>query len=369
DKDVDQCFAINTEECPWIEAFLKLSKRVTSLEDQLKKYMAKTEAIKTTPKEETYIPSEIHGPMSILIEKLENATKAYSSLENRMESVTSRLFSDELLGLLIFLYVLYELATRLRPFATQWIILAQETMQNRMTKSETITASPPPSPSGEVTEVPVTEEVLEPCGLTPIEEEPVSEPECNEVPHKEEVKPKKEKVSFAMPMIPKHGVLRNEMCVVLFRRQNINIYASVVETLLGYVTDIKIANAPFYVIDNVSDLSKIPHVKLFLLICDCNNDYTNGSSRDLRLATIRVMHRLGAGVIVVIGNDSESTILTGHGQYNNNLRFVFSNEVMQDLASSGRVFSINREMSPHQMSHLRKMVKMIMNCQAQFDQQ
>ena len=83
------------------------------------------------------------------------------------------------------------------------------------------------------------------------------------------------------------------MCVVLFRRQNINIYASVVETLLGYVTDIKIANAPFYVIDGAGDLSKIPHVKLFLLICDCNNDYTNGNSKDLRLSTIRVMHRLG----------------------------------------------------------------------------
>ena len=68
-----------------------------------------------------------------------------------------------------------------------------------------------------------------------------------------------------------------------------------------------------------------------------------------------------ADVIVVIGNDTESELLTGHRQYNSNLRLVFANDVMQDLASSGRVFSLNREMSPHQMSHLRKTVKTFMN--------
>lgn len=65
--------------------------------------------------------------------------------------------------------------------------------------------------------------------------------------------------------------------------------------------------------------------------------------------------------ILIIGNDEESKRLTGHTQYNNNIRFVFSNELVQDHASAGRVFSFWREMSPHQMSHLRKMIKPILS--------
>lgn len=73
-------------------------------------------------------------------------------------------------------------------------------------------------------------------------------------------------------------------------------------------------------------------------------------------------HYLSTAVpILIIGNDEESKRLTGHTQYNSNIRFVFSNELVQDHASAGRVFSFWREMSPHQMSHLRKMIKPIFN--------
>lgn len=73
-------------------------------------------------------------------------------------------------------------------------------------------------------------------------------------------------------------------------------------------------------------------------------------------------HYLSTAVpILIIGNDEESKRLTGHTQYNSNIRFVFSNELVQDHASAGRVFSFWREMSPHQMSHLRKMIRPIFN--------
>ena len=100
--------------------------------------------------------------------------------------------------------------------------------------------------------------------------------------------------NHSAPSTPKHGVLRNEMCVVLFRRESSSIYSAVVDTLLGYVPDVTLASAPYYSIESTGDLRDIPHVKLFLLICDCNVGYSNVvTSRDLRLASIRVMHRLG----------------------------------------------------------------------------
>lgn len=94
------------------------------------------------------------------------------------------------------------------------------------------------------------------------------------------------------PSTPKHGVLRNEMCIVLFRKECISIYNSVVETLLSYFTEIKIASAPYYVIENISDISKIPHVKLFILVCDSTIYYGSGS-KDIRIATLKVLKTWG----------------------------------------------------------------------------
>ena len=82
------------------------------------------------------------------------------------------------------------------------------------------------------------------------------------------------------------------MCIVLFRKDCIGIYNSVIETLLSYFTEIKIASAPYYVIESVSDISKIPHVKLFILVCDSAINYGSGS-RDIRLATIKVLKTWG----------------------------------------------------------------------------
>lgn len=82
------------------------------------------------------------------------------------------------------------------------------------------------------------------------------------------------------------------MCIVLFRKECISIYNSVVETLLSYFTEIKIASAPYYVIENISDISKIPHVKLFILVCDSTIYYGSGN-KDIRIATIKVLKTWG----------------------------------------------------------------------------
>lgn len=85
------------------------------------------------------------------------------------------------------------------------------------------------------------------------------------------------------------------MCIVLFRKECLSIYNSVIETFLSYFTEIKIASAPYYVIEGFSDISKIPHVKLFILVCDSTINYGSGS-KDLRLATIKVLKTWGGKV-------------------------------------------------------------------------
>lgn len=107
--------------------------------------------------------------------------------------------------------------------------------------------------------------------------------------------------------------------------------------------------------------------KCYFLSCIFFNDNTKSSIQSIRYLSKLIylnsnFHYLTTAVpILIIGNDEESKRLTGHTQYNSNIRFVFSNELVQDHASAGRVFSFWREMSPHQMSHLRKMIKPIFN--------
>lgn len=62
-----------------------------------------------------------------------------------------------------------------------------------------------------------------------------------------------------------------------------------------------------------------------------------------------------------MANDEGSKKLTAHNMYNTSLRLVQSHEVLQELASTGRVFSIWRELTSHQLSHLRKIIRSVLN--------
>ena len=68
-----------------------------------------------------------------------------------------------------------------------------------------------------------------------------------------------------------------------------------------------------------------------------------------------------ANLILIVTNDEGSKKLTVHALYNTHLRLLQSHEAFQDLTSSGRVFSAWRELTSHQTSHMRKIVKTSLN--------
>jgi hypothetical protein len=71
--------------------------------------------------------------------------------------------------------------------------------------------------------------------------------------------------------------------------------------------------------------------------------------------------RILAQSVVVITNDEGSKNLTAHSIYNSTLRMVKTNDNLQDMAANGRLFSMWQEMTSHQLSHLRRMVKTVLN--------
>jgi len=70
---------------------------------------------------------------------------------------------------------------------------------------------------------------------------------------------------------------------------------------------------------------------------------------------------IAAQYIVVITNDEGSKNLTSHSTYNTSIRLIKTNDSLQDLAANGRLFSIWQEMTSHQLSHMRRIVKTVLN--------
>ncbi|KAJ8315233.1 hypothetical protein KUTeg_007383 [Tegillarca granosa] len=183
-----------------------------------------------------------------------------------------------------------------------------------------------------------------------------------------------ERKNSSAPSTPKHAFLKNELCIVLFRKDYSNTYTTMTESMLKHFEEVRLASDPFYIIECQNDIKRLPAVKLYILIFDCDGSVRCESDHELQIAAVKVIRTLGgmdthrlkskrakANVVVVIANDEGSRKLVAHSMYNTNLRVVNSYEDVQELASQGRVFSMWREMTSHQMSHLRKIIRTVLN--------
>lgn len=341
-----ECRIGDEESCPWFMVFTEMKDKIKNLEKSYEEQVSHRETLERDFMNQSELNYILTEKLKLFFKKLDNITLYCSRAESQAADIYARLYFDEMILYFLLTIVLFEIFTRVRPHTQEWKDAVEVTIRGYLNKSE-----PTVAPSDAMT------------GSTASTLDDATDNGSESIPNgiiKEGKEKKNGTPTHTAPSTPKHGVLRNEMCIVLFRKECISIYNSVVETLLSYFTEIKIASAPYYVIENISDISKIPHVKLFILVCDSTIYYGSGS-KDIRIATLKVLKTWGAVPILIIGNDEESKRLTGHTQYNSNIRFVFSNELVQDHASAGRVFSFWREMSPHQMSHLRKMIKPIFN--------
>ncbi|XP_060594049.1 uncharacterized protein LOC132748450 [Ruditapes philippinarum] len=167
------------------------------------------------------------------------------------------------------------------------------------------------------------------------------------------------------PGTPKHMVgLRNEVCVICFQRECADsLILKLTEAMFRHLEGFKVTMKPFYAIFSMEDLRSMPHVKLYVIMVDLESRglYINGCEKDLVFTTIKYTKSLGAQSVVVITNDEGSKNLTAHSIYNSTLRMVKTNDNLQDMAANGRLFSMWQEMTSHQLSHLRRMVKTVLN--------
>ncbi|XP_061168344.1 uncharacterized protein LOC133177302 [Saccostrea echinata] len=339
-----ECHKGDEESCPWFMIFTEMKDKINVLESSFKDQISQSENLERDFLNQSELNYILTEKLKIFFEKLDNISLHCGKAEAQAAEITSRIFFDEVILYFLLTVVLFEIFTRVGPRSREWKEAIEVNIRRYLNKPEVAHSD---AMTGSIASI----------------QEDATDNGSEVIPNgviKDEKEKKNGTPTHTAPSTPKHGVLRNEMCIVLFRKECLSIYNSVIETLLSYFTEIKIASAPYYVIESFNDISKIPHVKLFILVCDNTLNYGSGS-KDLRLATVKVLKTWGAVPILIIGKDEESKRLTGHTQYNGNLRFVFSNELVQDHASAGRVFSFWKEMSPHQMSHLRKMIKPILN--------
>ncbi|XP_063402660.1 uncharacterized protein LOC134686804 isoform X2 [Mytilus trossulus] len=338
DKTTKEC--LDNEDCPWNLVFSELGDKLLLLEMAFKEQASAREGIENAVNNHTTTHMFTTGRLSELISRIENLTVNYEQMDKRVSSLSRRLFSDEIIGFILFVIVMVEVVRQIRPHVRPLIDLIKSKIATMRAKKAHMNGA-----------------VMN--GMTENEIDRLKD-ETDTMIRKEE---KKQTNSPNISMIPKLGILKNEVCIVLFKYENIPVYTNVVEAMLNQFYDVKVAavSHPYFMIESQKDINSIPHVKLFIVICNSHGNHTNGG-RDLLAVSLKIMKRLGATIIVIIGNDEGSVKLPSHNLYNTNLHLINSIDMMQELAYNNLVFSVQHEMTSfHQTSHFRKTIKTVLN--------
>ena len=95
-----------------------------------------------------------------------------------------------------------------------------------------------------------------------------------------------------LPSTPKHKVLKNELCIILFRRENNNIYATLVEAMLKHYNDVKLASNPFCIVESLNEVKSIPPVKMYMVICDCEVSAAKTNGWELYVTIIKILLKI-----------------------------------------------------------------------------
>ncbi|KAL4233012.1 hypothetical protein ACF0H5_007698 [Mactra antiquata] len=299
--------------CVHNPVFTDISDRVQLLELAFKEQVFARETIAREINDHADVYGSMDRQLMMFLEKLDNVSNAYAQLEMKYTDLANRVYSDETLGTIVMVVLMVQLFCILRPKVLELI-----------------------GPIGDLK--PALKNLIPRTNL---------------------------KRNASNPGTPKHSLsIKNEACVVCFQRDSANsLIMKLTDAMMRHLEGVKISTKPFYAIFSMEDLRGLPHVRLYVVIIDLESRglYINGSEKDLVVTTLKYTKSCGLHTVAVIVNDEGSKNLTAHSIYNSTLRMVKTNDILQELAADGRLFSMYQEMTSHQLSHLRRMVKTVLN--------
>ncbi|WAR08931.1 hypothetical protein MAR_018889 [Mya arenaria] len=292
----------------------ELTNRMQMLEVAFKEQVFARETIARGIIDQSDVYVSMDKKLEEFLAKMDNISTQYAELESKYKHLEGRIYSDEVLGVVMVLIVTVQLFCSFRR--------------------------------------PILKSL-----------ESVSQVQTHLSKFMNKAKPER-KVS-SNPGTPKHSLgLRNEMCVICFQRDNTNgLISKLMDSMLRHLEGVKLSAKPFYAVFAVDDIRTMPHVKLYVVLVDLETRglYINGSEKDLVLMALKFIKSIGAQCVVIISNDEGSRHLTAHSVYNSSIRMTKTNDSLQELASDGKLYSMWQEMTSHQLSHLRRLVKTVLN--------
>ncbi|KAK3577399.1 hypothetical protein CHS0354_032247 [Potamilus streckersoni] len=309
--------AASETECPWNHVFSDVSNRVNLLEVAFKEQVYARESIAREVFNQSDLNKLLNAKLAMFLQQLNNLSHKYNDLELKYKELSTRVHSDELLGLVIFVVILVEILSRL------W---------RRIVKLlSKITVYMPQFPR-------LGQRLFPRLGQ------------------------RLERKNSSACSTPKHsGSPRNELCIVLVKRGS-SLYQIFLDSILKSFDDIRVVIRPYHNVTSQEDLRCLPNVRLYFVLIDAESTHNhgNGTEKDLEITTLKAVKSMPGHSVVIIANDEGSKKLTAHSMYNTSIRLVKNNEILHALAADGRLFSIWQEMTSHQMSHLRRVIKTVL---------
>ncbi|GAB1598907.1 uncharacterized protein LOC115232463 [Argonauta hians] len=347
----DMCRADSSDTvCPWKHVFSDFTQRLHLIEMAFKDQVVAREAMAQEVVNQSDLNGVLDQKLSVFINKVEDLHQQIDRVENKILDIHARINSDESVGFLVIVILVIELVMRIHPRIRLLQIWFQE-------------KNLPSSPSSNKQAIDVRRE-----------------------------SPSSSSKNGVLNISPKHGIsLRNEVCVIMFKKESENIYSTLMDSLIKQLDNVRLAVRPFLAVEGQDCLRHLPYCKIFLVFAECTSNKrpsspsspTNSVNQsqmtpsvpayptslqskpneqvELQITSLKVIKALGANAIVIITNDEGSKRLSGHVLYNAHLRAIQTQDMLQELASKGRLFSIWKELTSHQISHMRKILLSTLN--------
>ncbi|KAI8772741.1 hypothetical protein BgiMline_015280 [Biomphalaria glabrata] len=318
----------SSESCPWQFVMSDLAHRLRLIEMAFKEQVVAREIIAAEVNNQTYSNLELERKLDNFTYTIKLLSDKIDKLSDQISEVSSRLYSDECLGFLVLVFVagqvILTLRAKLNIKSGHQSRHGSHDLSNQNGASCTILKSLSTiNTSGSQVLV-------------------------------------KQMTSFN----------RQDVCLIGLNKSAWKLNEDLAETLVKCATDD--ASAPMkycYVIDSVESLQSCPRAKLYIVLVDCSPDGEDksslGSDEGQRssklLMTLRHLRTSGGHVMVVMINENESQNLPTHSLYNTKLALIHNNDLLQELASNGRVLSLWKELSPNQLGHISKSARSLLS--------